>query len=103
MSYKSTKTRCFENTMQEIGADVKETLKNDAESKQYIFAEARHPKFAHQSCNMCNSQNDITELRFGNTIAATAISIYLCPECKKWIGNFIVSGNAQQVKEIKTC
>lgn len=67
-----------------------ETLSKLSKMEPMIFAKTNKP-LSICNCYLCGTHDNIEEIVYGDARYGNSNCIRVCPECRKWLGEFLLS------------
>ncbi len=101
MAYKSMRQRMFESATKSAASTLDEDLtilKKRAAMQNYMAVKVRDSIFI-ANCYLCGTKNNVKEILYGNKFNNNVL--LLCPECKKWFGEVLISDKTEITKKIE--
>lgn len=71
-----------------------------ATQKHVTYAHSFKPHFS-CNCSLCGTTKEVECLRFGHNLTNTVNVLYVCPVCKKWFGDYLITNKADDMKDIE--
>lgn len=100
---KSMRQRMFESATHDMARDLDETLASLSRSAQMtptMYARCKKPCML-PNCYLCGTHDNVIEVEYGQSQMGHSNIIWLCPQCKKWLGEFLISDDTQATKIIE--
>ncbi len=100
---KSMRQRMFESATHDMAKDLGNTLADlsrDAQMTPIMYARCKKPLMI-PNCYLCGTHDDIIEVEYGQSPSNHSNIIWVCPQCKKWLGEFLLSDDTQATKVIE--
>lgn len=93
------------NEMRNASKFLDQNLDKDFESmskateKIVSYAKTIKPKYS-CNCVLCGTTENVDQIQFGINISNTINALYLCPKCRTWLGEYLVSDNTNSVMKL---
>ena len=97
---KSMRQRMFESATHDMAQNLDETLADlsrRAQMTPVMYARCKKPRMI-PNCYLCGTHDNIIEVEYGQRPAYNSNIIWVCPQCKKWLGEFLISDDTQATK-----
>ena len=62
--------------------------------------EARTTRNARTDCNLCGTRNNVDSINYGEYGQGFKYNISVCPDCRRWLGEFLLNNKTSEVKTI---
>ena len=96
----SMKDKMFQSAVSDMAESIDkdmETLSKLSKMESVIFAKANKPLFP-CNCYLCGTHDNVEEIIYGDARYGNNNCIRICPECRKWFGEFLLSGEKERKK-----
>lgn len=102
MAYKSMRDIMFQSAT----SDMAKTLKKDisemprmSRMQLKMYARIKEDSFP-KNCYLCGTHDNVQTIEYGINTANIIQNILVCPTCRKWLGEFLLSDETQKVADI---
>ena len=99
----STRFEMYKSAMADMTEDFEETiadLSKCAAHKRVMYAKVKTNDPFPKHCYFCGTHDNVQAIEYGEACIRNINIILICPKCRKWFGNFLLSDKDKDLKEI---
>jgi rubrerythrin len=102
MAYKNMRDKMFQSAVNDMAKNLNETVSEMSKMSRIqpkMYARIRENPFP-KNCYLCGTHDNVQVIEYGINTANIVQNILVCPTCRKWLGEFLLSDEIQKVADI---
>ena len=102
MAYRSMRDRMFESAVHDMTKNLKKDVSEMSKMSRMqpkMYARTKEDPFP-KNCYLCGTHDNVQTIEYGINTANIIQNILVCPTCRKWLGEFLLSDETQKVADI---